>query len=223
MEVEWTGGPAAVHHIALSKSLRTAHLCWHTKNDDIFIQKFCTQKLSLFRGWRLPKTQWILYLLKWIGPWYSWFSFERWSPPIPIDCIWTSGCQTNFVQTGSTFGYTLITSGSRNTRNWRPPIRTFRLNSIFKFWITQPIRELGQSEIRIFWKSAWENSLVGVSLSRPTRFENDEFEPSRANASIFGTSGSPRLLWDTDRSKILEISIRNVEISKNFNVSNRNF
>ena len=78
-------------------------------------------------------------------------------------------------------------------------------------FINEPIRKEES-----FWKSAWGNSLVGASLSRPTRFEKDEFEPNRANASIFGTSGSPRLLWDTDRSKILEISIRNVEIFGNF-------
>ena len=80
---------------------------------------------------------------------------------------------------------------------------------------------------RINSKKTWGNPLFGVSLSRPTRFENDEFDPNRANASIFGTSGSPRLLWDTDRSKILKIRVTlilvvlvTICVDKNFCIEN---
>ena len=153
------------------------------------------------------------YLLKWVWPWYSWFSFERWSPPIPINCIWTSGCisvQSDFVKTGRTFGYILITSSSWHTGNWRSTIWTLWLVKIFKL-VLWPMRSdsrgpwITNQKAGINLKKTWGNPLLGVSLSRPTRFENDEFDPNRANASIFGTSGSPRLLWDTDRSKILKI------------------
>ena len=154
--------------------------------------------------------------MKWVWPWYSWLSFERWSPPIAIDCIWTSGrsVNTNFVQAGSTFGYTLITPSSWHARNWWSTIWTFRLWWIFNFNPSanqRPVRSSQSGPWKLIWKSAWGNSLVGVSLSRPTRFEKDEFDPNRANASIFGTSGSPRLLWDTDRSKILEITFSKIE------------
>ena len=132
--------------------------CWYTAYTKMatFENKnlhTCHQNLSTFwyESENSPKLNLnLFYLLKWIRPWYSWFSFERWSPPISIDCIWTSGCQANFVETGSTFSYTLITSGSRNTGNWWPPIRTrtFRLRSIFKFSLSQSEESFKNEPIR---------------------------------------------------------------------------